>query len=939
MRSYHLLLLACFALLAQLSHAQGFVWAKRMGGPQVDEAHALVIDHNGDILSTGRFQGTVDFDPGPNVSNLVATSANRECYIQKLNPAGELIWAKLIGGQDNDFGVAITVDPGGNIYVAGYFADVVDFDPGPGQHVIEEQHGGVFILKLDPAGNFIWVKTIAGGYFYSPELDYSFGDCLQLDAQGNVYLTAGFNDTADFDPGPDEHLLTAEGFCNAFILKLDPVGNFVWVKHMGGIEDDCGMSMNFDATGNLYTTGYFTKTVDFDPGPDVFDLVSKGGNDVFIQKLDPDGNFLWAKSFGTLLYDEFGNGLAVDAEGNVYVTGNFTGNNLDFDPGPGIFELDAFANDDIFIVKLNTQGDFVWAKQMGGKNGNERSRRLRIDAAGHIYNIGEFGLTADFDPGPGVVELESFGNNHDIYIQKLDSDGNLIWVKQLGGAVGSEKGSAIALDAEGELFATGSFGWIADFDPSTEVINLEAAGQQDVFVCRLGLGLYWDIHGKVFRDQNANGVRDTGEMGIPNLVLKAKNKGFVYSTNASGDYHFYYDVLQDTLRVVVPSKFSYWSVQPTFAVPDSPKDTIDFAISIPPGIKDVAVTAVEMTTPRPGFTTEMVVQLHNYGSEVAKDVRAIFEINNLPVPLEYVDAVPTPAYASSDSVVWLIDSISPSGTADLRLFFRTLTTTPINTIISYQVRAVVQDDVYLSNNFFGSRTTVQGAYDPNDKQVLPTKIPVETQDSALLQYVVRFQNTGTLPAEFVVISDTLPPNVDAASLELMSSSHPCTWQLSGKGFLDVRFDPIFLPDSTSNEPASHGFVAFTIKPRLPLPVGALISNRAGIYFDYNPPIITNYAVTKITATSSLSEPGKKDWLDIGLSPNPVPSHLPVLLQLPPHESAAVVKVFDMQGKLLRQVSVAADNQQVSLANGLPVGTYWVQVRIGSLMGGKKLIVR
>ena len=164
--------------------------------------------------------------------------------------------------------------------------------------------------------NFEWAKSFGGT---STDQGYS----IALDSSGNVYTTGRFQGTADFDPGAGTNNLTAQGDYDVFIQKLDPSGNFLWAKSFGGTSYDVGYSIALDASGNIYTTGLFGGTVDFDPGAGTNNLTAQGNFDVFIQKLDPSGNFLWAKSFGGTSYD-VGYSIALDASGNIYTTGYFS---------------------------------------------------------------------------------------------------------------------------------------------------------------------------------------------------------------------------------------------------------------------------------------------------------------------------------------------------------------------------------------------------------------------------------------------------------------------------------------------------------------------------------------------------------------------------------------------------------------------------------------
>ena len=149
-------------------------------------------------------------------------------------------------------------------------------------------------------------------------------------------------------------------------------GDFIWARAMGGSINDFGYSIAVDITGNVYTTGHFYGTADFDPGPGTFNLSAavEGappyGSDIFVSKLDSDGNFIWAKRMGGSAEEwEEGNDIIVDVTGNVYITGVFYGT-ADFDPGPGTFNLTSAGYRDTFVSKLDSAGDFVWAKRIGG---------------------------------------------------------------------------------------------------------------------------------------------------------------------------------------------------------------------------------------------------------------------------------------------------------------------------------------------------------------------------------------------------------------------------------------------------------------------------------------------------------------------------------------------------------------------------------------------
>ena len=182
-----------------------------------------------------------------------------------------------------------------------------------------------------------------------------YGYSIAVDSSGNVYTTGYFQGTVDFDPGTGTSNLTSAGSTDVFVSKLDSSGNFVWAKRLGGASSDYGYSIAVDSSGNVYTTGYFEGTADFDPGAGTSNLTSAGSGDVFVSKLDSSGALVWAKGFGGTSNDR-GQSIAVDSSGNVYTTGYFAGT-VDFDPGAGTSNLTSAGGDDVFVLKLTSSGE------------------------------------------------------------------------------------------------------------------------------------------------------------------------------------------------------------------------------------------------------------------------------------------------------------------------------------------------------------------------------------------------------------------------------------------------------------------------------------------------------------------------------------------------------------------------------------------------------
>ena len=398
--------------ISKMDSNGNFGWAKKIGGGYSDCALSITLDNYGNIYTTGSFQGTVDFDPG--AGNYFLTSASLgypDIFISKLDSNGNFLWAKILGGFDTDQGTSITTDNNGNVYTTGGFQNSVDFDPGTGTYFLSAASAGyndIFILKLDSGGNFLWAKKVG-----STNNDY--GASIIIDNNGNSYITGGFQNAVDFDPNFGIYTLTSVGLRDVFILKMDSVGNFLWAKNIGGPDYDSGKKIKVDSKKNVFVIGEYRNTVDFDPDSGTFNLISDGGSDIFISKLDSNGGFVFAKSFGGINSD-YGNSNFVDDFGSIYSTGVFNGT-VDFDPGSSTYYLQSNGSSDFFISKLDSSGNFVWAKVVGG-TGDEYGLSISVSSNGKVYVTGSFQSVVNFN-SPASSNLNSNGLD-DAYVAKYN---------------------------------------------------------------------------------------------------------------------------------------------------------------------------------------------------------------------------------------------------------------------------------------------------------------------------------------------------------------------------------------------------------------------------------------------------------------------------------------------------------------------------------------
>jgi len=387
-------------------------------------------------------------------------------------------WVNRVGGANDEQGNSIKVDGSGNVYSIGSFMGTADFDPGSGIYNLTSAGANdIFISKLDASGNFVWALRIGGS-------TNDYGKSIAVDLSGNIFITGEFYNIVDFDPSGGVYNLSSSGANDIFVSKFDPSGNFQWAKNIGGASIDAGYSIAIDSINNIYTTGYFYNTVDFNPGLGIYNLTSAGDQDIFVSKLDGSGNFIWAKQMGGV-GSEVANSIAVDRFGNIYTTGNYYGIS-DFDPGVGVYnDTSVGGTVDIFISKLNSYGDFVWEKGMGGGStfSIDIGNSITVDDASNVYTTGHFTGTVDFDPDADSVYWLPGSVADDAFVSKLDSLGNFVWAAQLAGG-GNEMGTSIAVDKNGYVYTTGVFSGSTDFDPGVGGYVLTSSAP-DIFISKL----------------------------------------------------------------------------------------------------------------------------------------------------------------------------------------------------------------------------------------------------------------------------------------------------------------------------------------------------------------------------------------------------------------------------------------------------------------------
>jgi len=458
--------------------AQVLSWAQEFSGTTgATSTGPAILTSSNNSITTVHFNGTVDFDKSSNVYNLTGIGM-WNLGILKQDAAGNFLWVKHFAGLSSlvllTFARDICEDTFGNIYITGAFRDSFDFDPGPAVYKMasvgnfSNQVENVFVLKLNSSGDFIWARQLGGA-----GLNSSSGQGIRVDKTGNIFLASNFSGSIDADPGPNVLTLNGSGI---MIHKLDTSGNLVWVKHI--VQGGPVWSFTKDSLSNLYFTGQFASTIDFDPGSGIVNLSPVGATDVFIEKLDSSGSFQWVKQVGGGSND-ISNGITLDPSANVLVTGYF-GGTVDFDPGPGTYNLTSNSTRSAFTLKLNNNGDFKWANKTGASVGLFNGRSIATDSAGSVYTALELPNSCDINPGAGVFTVPA-----GVAVQNLDSAGNFVW----GAGWQGDIPGWIGLDHNNSVYTTGTFsGANKDFDPGPGTYYLSGSGQGSGFIHKMCQG-------------------------------------------------------------------------------------------------------------------------------------------------------------------------------------------------------------------------------------------------------------------------------------------------------------------------------------------------------------------------------------------------------------------------------------------------------------------
>lgn len=457
-RLYLYILISLFPLLS--AHAQTYQWIEQAGGPQEDYSESIAVDDSGNAYITGIFTDSCFFDGNVNIQS----KGNGDIFLAKYDSSGTLLWLKTAGGANEDGGLGVCLDASRNVYITGFISDTAMFG-------IDSLFGNglrdIFVAKYSNAGTLIWVKSAGGA-------GNDKGNSIAVDDSGHVFITGMFSDTVMFN---STFILAAQGMGDIFIAHLDTGLQWKWVTQAGGTGDDAGQDIALGMQGEVYVTGYFYGQATFGDttlnhnGDTTF--YTHGESDAFLARYNHDtGKIKWFTQAGGPGFD-YGNGVAADGFGNIYITGSFFDSayfapaSLSEDIGAGL--------SDIFLAKYDSSGNFLWVREAGSPL-QDYGIGLALDNAGNPHITGAFSDTCSF----GALSLIS-GGSYDIFTAGYSPQGDLWWVKQAGGT-GDDRGYDIAISHPGADYITGIFSESCNFAN----FNIQSVvGSGDIFIAKI----------------------------------------------------------------------------------------------------------------------------------------------------------------------------------------------------------------------------------------------------------------------------------------------------------------------------------------------------------------------------------------------------------------------------------------------------------------------
>ena len=665
-----------------------------------------------------------------------------------------------------------------------------------------------YIGKFNTTGGLVWDTTYGGS---GEDRAYS----MKATADGG-YILAGYTNSSN------GNVVKPHSERDAWLLKIDASGRQQWAAAYGGNQEDTAYDIVQMPDGGYLVCGVSSSVSGDMPA-------NKGGSDGWVFKVNATGALQWKKNFGGSAQDVL-NRIIKNGDNTYTLSGYSFSNDGDVSGNHG--------NADVWVIKMDDTGNLLWSKLYGGSR-DDASFGLQPGTSGGYF------VTGFTESSDGQITVAIGGA--DCWTLRLDNNGALLWQKS-SGTVNNEYAMTVmpANDAE---FAIAGYGY-----PLTQPAPGWGTDYGDGLIIKYSYAN--TIKGTVFIDANSNSVKDAGESSFNEGLVKTQKPGYSFSGMPYNGI-FSLDVDTGSFTTSLQLASSYYTVVPTTHTSNFTTfynvDSFGFAIQPIPNKKDLVISVTPLTPARPGFSVNYRIQYNNVGTVTIPSGTVQFVADP---KFSILSASPAAATTSGNTLTWNYSNLKGLDSASILVTMRLAAPPAANigdTVRSTAVINPIAGDETPSDDTAVLKQLVVGSYDPNDKTEANAGIitPGQVSNGEYLHYLIRFQNMGTDTAFNITVRDTLESRLNWNSLQMISASHPYQLTIEDGNKLTWQFDGIELPYTGINEPASHGYIAYRIKPVSTVQLGDTIKNTAGIYFDFNLPVATNIEKTVVMVLTPL----------------------------------------------------------------------------------------
>ncbi len=791
------------------------------------------------------------------------------------------------------------------------------------------------------AQNWEWVKSFnnnTGNSYTSYErYNQEYINNIAIDLEGNIYSIDNFTNTLILG---STTLTSAVNGTNIFIEKISSNGDWVWAKQSGGsgtgnatakcifVDNSNNTYIGLGHNGNVSFGSYSFNTTDYNP---------------IIAKLSPNGNVLWGINISGWDDGAFINSIVADKDGNVYVSGEFERRVIIAPTRTSkitINSFDLYENPpyerDVFIAKISPTGDPIWAINVGSADGSEETFKMDIDANNYLYIIGTFREDIDGNSQSpsifGDINIDFIKESK--YIAKLNTDGQFSWVYPL--TDDNSIGLDLVVDNNENIYCVDNKGFLNKISPDGQLEWSKGIGNDSTNYA-IGTAITTDSSNNVYI---GGSFYDTVVIGQDILISPISPNGspqertFLAKIDELGNWEYAFENNTSNIKSIANSN----RIKEIKAVKEDQlivsgdgylEDELIFRGKVTHQShvgdnNDLNISVYPINEARGGFNSSYRIVFNNVGT-TQLDGDIMFKFDNSK--LTFLNSSQVVDSQNSNSLSFIYNGLAPKESRFIDLNFVVNFISPeTEETLSFETSInPIIDDLTQEDNVFTFNQPIVNSFDPNDILVIEgDKILLENSDE-YLHYIIRFQNIGTASAINVKVNNLFDSNLDWTTFQLESSSHSLNIERVYGYDISFIFNGINLPDSTSDEPNSHGFIAYKIKPKKNITVGEFVPNEADIYFDFNPAVPTNLVNTEVVSTLGVSETNSSP---IYLYPNPTSN----ILNVKSNSPISKIYVYNSLG----QKVISFFNQSKVDISILNKGLYFVEIYNDS---GRKLVSR